>query len=143
MDNFQSALRFRLWEYTVSHSTLLLRHHEEDPAFSIDILFSGVIYLDIPDQFSGLAIATPTVTEEESLLRRCHKGKEPLPDYQSYLLQTGSSRYFVVASSCCVYEHQRGWDSSLLDYWNHPTGKLLYRKLNPAAMAYQQQNPPA
>ena len=141
MKSFISELRFRLWEYSVSHSTLLIRHHETDTSRTVDIIFSGVTYVEIPALFYGLEIGDPTAKEEESLLRRCQKVKEPLPTDKPYLIRTGNVRYFLVASSCRVYESQRGWESSLIDYWGPNEATLLYLSLNPAAVEYQRNNP--
>ena len=124
MESFKSELRFRLWEYSVSHSRLLLRHRDEATGLNTDILFSGVLYMELPDLFHGLELGTPTVSEQESLFRRWQRPmRSPCTPY---LLLTGKARYFVIAVSCQVYERQGSWNTSLIDSWSLQDAKLLY-----------------
>jgi hypothetical protein len=81
---------------------VLLRHRSDFA--TIDLLFSGVDYLEIPYRFNGLEIGAPTAQEEERLLARANKKKENgrLPDFDPYRLLTESRRCFVVAASCVL-----------------------------------------
>jgi hypothetical protein len=62
--SYTSNRVFKIWAYSVSHSTLLLRstNDEEDEVkamsdgFNIDIEFSWVGYLDLPRKLSGVSI---------------------------------------------------------------------------------------
>jgi hypothetical protein len=57
---------FKLWLYTVSHSTLIIRSErqypdvdydcEYSPNTTIDIVFSGVDYIALPDQLEEVEI---------------------------------------------------------------------------------------
>lgn len=136
MKTFASTQRFRMWEYTVSHSTLLLRHRSDFA--TVDIIFSGVDYLEIPDTFNGLEIGAPTAQEEERLLARANKKKENgrLPDFRPYLLLTESRRCFVVAASCVVCESKAGIQG-LFDWGDRSQINIVYTSLNPSAEEYQ------
>lgn len=136
MEAFASTQRFRMWEYIVSHSTLLLRHRSDFT--TVDIIFSGVGYLEIPDMFNGLIIGTPNAQEEERLLVRANKDEENgrLPDYRSYLLLTENRRFFVVAASCVICESEAGVQS-LLDWGDRSQINIIYTSLNPSAESYQ------
>jgi len=139
MEAFSSTQRFRMWEYIVSHSTLLLRHRSDFT--TVDIIFSGVDYLEIPDMFNGLIIGAPNAQEEERLLVRANKKEENgrLPTYRSYLLLTESRRFFVVAASCVICESEAGIQG-LLDWGDRSQINIIYTSLNPSAEAYQSQN---
>ena len=139
MKAFASTQRFRMWEYTVSHSTLLLRHRSDFT--TVDIVFSGVDYLEIPDVFNGLEIGAPNAQEKGRLLVRANKTQENgrLPSYRSYLLSTESRRFFVVAASCVICESEAGIQS-LRDWGDKSQINILYTSLNPAAEAYQSRN---
>jgi hypothetical protein len=136
--SFISTLRFRLWEHTVSHSTLLLRHRS--PSVTVDIIFSGVDYMEIPDLFNGLEIGSATAQEEERLLVRANKKRENLPSYRAYLLLTGNRRFFIVAANCVVCESESGI-AHLLSWGDRSQIKIVYTSLNPSAEEFQRRNP--
>ena len=46
---------FRLWKYSVSHSTLLLRSIDENRKI-VDLLFTDVLKVNIPVKLSGLCL---------------------------------------------------------------------------------------
>jgi len=63
---YQNKRKFRIWHYIVSHSTLIIRsekqyhdveyHFKYDPNCTIDIEFSGVEFISLPDIMNGLNI---------------------------------------------------------------------------------------
>jgi len=67
MGKYKSKRYFRIWFYTVSHSTLLIRSEKqysdvdyrinyEDPDTTIDLEFSAVDFISIPKDFDGVEI---------------------------------------------------------------------------------------
>jgi len=66
-NSFKSSRKFRIWMYTVSHSTLILRSEKQysdvdydlkydEPNITIDLIFSGVDFISIPDSFANLEV---------------------------------------------------------------------------------------
>jgi len=66
-NNFKSNRIFRIWMYTVSHSTLILRSEKQyvdvnydfkydDPEATIDLIFSAVDFISIPEWFDAVEI---------------------------------------------------------------------------------------
>ena len=60
--------RFQVWEYSNSHSSLLIRS-PEDPACreNIDLVCSGVRYLGIPSAWTGLELVDATESDAGTL----------------------------------------------------------------------------
>ncbi|NNT72139.1 hypothetical protein HKT18_13150 [Flavobacterium sp. IMCC34852] len=64
---FNSQRIYRIWMYTVSHSTLILRSEKQyfdvdyafkydEPDLTIDVIFNGVDFISIPDSFNEIEI---------------------------------------------------------------------------------------
>ena len=101
------ARTFQLWEYRVSHGSLLIRSPQtEDGGFAtnIDIVCTGVEYLALPRFIRGLQLleARPDeVRDLETVL-----GKELLPASVRIFASMGQ-RFPVVAASLKVDENQK------------------------------------
>ena len=65
--SFNSNRKYKIWMYTVSHSTLILRSEKqyfdvdydvkyEEPNITIDIIFTGVDFISLPDNFTEINI---------------------------------------------------------------------------------------
>ena len=65
--NYKSNRKCKIWMYTVSHSTLILRSEKQyfdvdydfkydEPNTTIDIIFTGVEFISIPDKFVEIDI---------------------------------------------------------------------------------------
>lgn len=64
--NYQSKRNFRIWHYIVSHSTLIVRSKKQyddvyysikySPNCTIDIEFSGVEFISLPSNLTGINI---------------------------------------------------------------------------------------
>jgi len=63
---YQSKRNFRIWHYIVSHSTLIIRSEKQyedveylikhSSNYTIDIEFSGVEFISLPEKLNGLNI---------------------------------------------------------------------------------------
>lgn len=141
MEGFKSDQFFKIWEYTVSHSTLLIRHDEAENDRVIDVAFGSVDYLQIPKGFIGLEIAEATEDEKDSLSSFIQKSPNGLPYNKVYVLITEGKRYYIVASFCNVYDHENGYDYNLLTYFNtNMDEQIIYQNLNPAAANFHERN---
>jgi hypothetical protein len=54
---FASERRFKVWRYGVGHSQLLLRSLPTEDQPCLDILFEGVLWIELPMNFDALAIS--------------------------------------------------------------------------------------
>ena len=64
----KSDRRFQLWNYTVSHCSLLLRSTKSDGFRTrIDVLFKGVCEFHLPTSFTGLSIAEASEADAQKL----------------------------------------------------------------------------
>lgn len=117
MINYNSNRLFKVWSYSVSHSSLLLRSTYEDDdeekaileGYNIDIEFSGVGYIDLPVMLNSISI---------------RELKEGIPDKfakysrslgYKYFEITSSQNYFLVASSCIVGKNNWNNDDRLIN----------------------------
>jgi len=95
---------FQLWEYHVSHGSLLIRS-PAGPEFdtSIDIICVGVEYLTAPRHLGELAVSEANDAEIgrlEEILRK------KLPRSRVWALECSHERFLVVAAALKVQEHR-------------------------------------
>lgn len=107
---------FRLWEYRVSHSQLLIRSpkHQQFPT-NVDIIFAGVEYLELPIRWENLSIGEGTeeeINEIRVLLKR------NMPHSKMYILHEGETRFKVVAAGMKVFENELDMFESSLESFN-------------------------
>lgn len=56
-ENFRSERRFEIWDYTVSHSQLLLRSAKTNSEQTrIEVLFKGVKLMNLPTYLDGISV---------------------------------------------------------------------------------------
>jgi hypothetical protein len=94
--------KFQLWEYKVSHGSLLVRSPKTAlDGFNVDLMFSGVEFVSLPRHMLGIALEEPTIVEWERVAGMCQKeiGRD-----QMYVLASQGHRYFIVAAGCRVAE---------------------------------------
>jgi hypothetical protein len=95
---------FQLWEYRVSHGSLLIRS-PAGPQFeaNIDIICVGVEYLAAPRQLGEIVISEATEVEIEKLEDILNK---KLPSSRVWVLQGGRHRSLLVAVALRVQEYR-------------------------------------
>ena len=95
--------RFQLWEYRVSHGSLLVRSPKgPDATTNVDLVFDGVEYICCPRMLRGAELVEATPEDIQRVRRDVGEVREP---DRLFVLVSGGARYFVVASSCRVDEH--------------------------------------
>ncbi|NVN96499.1 MAG: hypothetical protein HXX18_14580 [Bacteroidetes bacterium] len=87
---YQSERNFKIWHYIVSHSTLIIRSEKQyqdveylikyEPNCTIDIEFSGIEFISLPDRMKGIKI------RKENGVYRFDENKE----------------HYIKASSCII-----------------------------------------
>lgn len=109
---FSSPRTFKLWEYQVSHSQLLIRSpnapatQQSTECFTnIDLLFASVDYCALPHLIRGIEISAPTAAELEHL--EVVLGDRP--DFGDvFVLVSSGQRFPVVAGRLAITEND--WD---------------------------------
>jgi hypothetical protein len=101
MSLLDGSRSFRLWEYRVSHGSLLLRSPKNERfATNIDVVFVGVECVRMSTQLSGLRVVESMAAHFEEELA----DSGPLSgEVFSLLCSAGSG--LVVAAACKVSEH--------------------------------------
>lgn len=111
---------FVIWAYTVSHSTLILRSemkyidlpdYKEELGFNIDIEFSAVAYLDLPNKIPNIFLQEITVNIPERL-------KSYNSGYRVFEIVSEGKSYYVVAGNYLIGTNRwigkdRVWDMAL------------------------------
>ena len=104
---------FRIWAYTVSHGSLLLRspitypdiNYVPGPGdFNIDIEFSAVSYLELPESMHGISLREDSNNVPERLLRHLDDG------LRVFEIRSQGESYYVVAANYLIGKNQ--WDSN-------------------------------
>ncbi|MFH9823200.1 MULTISPECIES: hypothetical protein [Streptomyces] len=98
---------FKIWNYSFSYSSLLLRSAPKfDQDLRVDVLFSNVKRMNIPVKFAGLSIEDGEFEAERERL-----GIEEAPDepFKLFLLNGGPS--YVLATHCQWHEDHEWVDA--------------------------------
>ena len=96
--------KFQLWEYHVSHGSLLIRSPAE-PGLdtSVDIIFIGVQYLAAPRHLGQITISEANEIELASI-------KKTIPNKsiksRAWLLRNANQRFVVTAVAMKIEEHR-------------------------------------
>lgn len=104
MSELTKSREFQLWEYRVSHGSLLIRS-PAGPGIetSIDIICVGVEYLAAPRHLGKIAVSEATAAEVDRLEEIL--GKKLLRS-NVWALQGSRQRFLVVAAALKVQEHR-------------------------------------
>lgn len=94
--------RFQVWEYTVSHGSLLVRSPKNQQVENnVDVVLTGVEYLAVPRVLDGLSIEPPM--DED--LQRLNSAYGAFDRGHVFVLASGGNRHLVVAASCQISEN--------------------------------------
>lgn len=100
----ESGRRFRLWEFRVSHNQLLVRSpRNDDAATNTDVVFTGVVFMELPTDFDGLRIAegdSSRLDRIPALEGRRTRGMKV------YILTSAGREHLIVAASATVSENE-------------------------------------
>lgn len=95
---------FQIWEYRVSHGSLLIRSPAgPDVDTSIDIICVGVKYIALPSVLDDIILSEPAETEIQQLEEVLQK--RIAPPLRAWIFQTGARRFAVVGVALKVQEH--------------------------------------
>lgn len=110
---YQSDRNFRIWNYTVSHCSLLLRSimsfpdlddYSEETSYNIDIEISGVSFIGIPTTLRNLKIKE--ISED---LLPDHIDKELCKyDLKIFEFEEENERYYIIAAGLMIATNK--WD---------------------------------
>lgn len=99
----ESERRFQLWEYRVSHGSLMIRSPRiPDVDENIDVKFVGVEYLVVPRFFRGLRVE---LGDEHDARKVVSASGRNFDQSHVFKLTSQGVRYFIVALSCRVDRH--------------------------------------
>ena len=120
--NYSSDRQFRIWNYSVSHSTLFLRSYVFEESKdgkqitndTIDIEFWAVSYIDLPDTMDGLKIKLMSSDYPDRL-----KDKIKF-DLKVFELTNNQGTSYVIAGGCIVGKSS----------WDHDKGRFENLTLN-------------
>lgn len=94
--------RFQLWEYRVSHGSLLVRSPKSDGSpLNVDVAFVGVDYLAVPRVLDGLTVEGGREDDRVALVGTL--GEVDLEHL--FVLVSAGQRHPVVAVACRVSEN--------------------------------------
>src|SRR6476659_1805128 len=99
MEWTESDRSFRLWEFRVGHSQLLIRSARDrgvEGDVNLDLIFKGVFFLEVPDWFRGLSFRDATPAETGKLESRT--GVLQSKEGRFYTLLSEGRTYFVGAA---------------------------------------------
>jgi hypothetical protein len=120
MSAFTRGRQFQLWEYRVSHGSLLIR----SPAgpgreTSVDIICTGLEYLAAPRHLGEITVSEATQIELDRL-------QKILGSRFSPPLESLGERFLIVAASLKVQEHLGDIFESPFDYGGMTVNERLF-----------------
>lgn len=99
-----SDREFKIWDYRVSHGSLLIRSPKGTGiSRNVDLVFVGVDYMALPSRLHGAMLSFGTVEDRmtvTALIGDSYAG-------QVYVLVSEECRHFVVAAACQVDENDK------------------------------------
>jgi hypothetical protein len=105
MTNQNFTRTFQLWEYRVSHGSLLIRSPQnENTKTNIDIICSGVEYLAAPRFLRGIEILEAVPEDLQQLGKILGK---PVPASSVRIFASSGQRFPIVAASFKIEENER------------------------------------
>ena len=95
---------FKIWKYSVTHSMLLLRSpkNSEYPT-NIDLIFSGVKFIKLPNIFKGNSITSISIQEDQIIMDDFLNLDINLEEV--YVFNGDKIKYYVVASIINIEEN--------------------------------------
>lgn len=95
--------RFQLWEYRVSHGSMLLRSPKSPQVVNnVDIVFVGVEYLALPRMLRGVVVDRGN-EDDRIAVSAAFRDVEAV---RLFVLISGGRRYPIVAVACRVSENE-------------------------------------
>lgn len=104
---FQSDRKFKIWAYTVSHCSLLLRsvmkfpdedNYSQKTSYNIDIEFWAVSYINVPTSLDNIEIIE---IPKDSLPAYIDKSLSKY-DEKVFEIRTDDKKYYVIAGGLLV-----------------------------------------
>jgi hypothetical protein len=103
MSALTSGRQFQLWEYHVSHGSLLIRSPAgPGVATSVDIICVGVEYLAAPRHLGEIELSEATAEELRDIERTLQKKLQPS---RVWALQSSRGRFLIAAAALKIQEH--------------------------------------
>lgn len=99
----EESRAFRLWDYSVSHSSLLIRSPKDSANLTnVDLVFVGVEYVRLPATLGTISLSTASASDVAQEL-----GKRPSHrSAKGYRIQAGERDGFIIAAGLSVSEHE-------------------------------------
>lgn len=118
---FYSNRKFKIWAYTVSHSSLLIRSimqyddeegYSEGTSYNIDLEFSFVEYMDIKAVWDSISVST---VEKENLTSDL---KEKFGSYEGKIfeIESNKEKTYIVAHNLLIGTNKWGLEDRIFNY---------------------------
>ena len=101
---------FRIVDYSISHSVILLRKTEiiDVTPHNTDLLLGGVFYLEIPAWLEDITVEHGTEADWTYVRTRCWEETKVVDFYgreNIFVFKCGDKKYFIGANSLKVFEN--------------------------------------
>ena len=94
---------FEFWEFRVSHTQLLIRSpRTKDQPRNIDVIFSGVAYVNLPTKLGPIEIASATA---DDLSRARSDFRDDVVAGDVHVFVSGNKRWVIVAAAMRTNEN--------------------------------------
>ena len=107
---------FQLWEYRVSHGMLLVRSPKDAThSVNVDVMLSGVVYVELPRHLPELELDEP-LGEEVERARATLGGRRLERGEHVFVFQCQGRRHLVIAAGVSTEENELDiFDSQFAD----------------------------
>lgn len=100
---YESQRMFLVWDYDFERASLLLRSSQDEKyKTTIDIIFLGVYYMELPSRITSLEIRESDV---EDLLYFESKTGDYFAYSNHFVIFSNQTKHFISAGACAVYEN--------------------------------------
>jgi hypothetical protein len=106
---------FRIWSYISSHSFLLIRSpmlffdnegFNTDTSYNIDLEFTEVVYMEIPEIFNELKIVVKNIKDIPNRIQ-----DKVTQNTKIFELQTNRNIYYILAMNLVIGKNEWGTES--------------------------------
>lgn len=117
---FESDQYFRLNDYQISHSQLLIRGEKVDGENNIDLIFEGTQFINCPIHLQGIKIYE--LIEEEIIIRNI----ENKYNHRVFLIITESKEYYIKTGVLRIYKNSLSNGESSVDMTGNGQENLIW-----------------
>ena len=117
---YESKSLYRILDYHISHSCLLIRGIEGEGAYNIDLVFEGTELIFSPIFLNGLKVYQLNSIEINK------RGIDNKDNFKVFIIQSGDHEYYIKTAILRIYKNTLLYDKSSIDMTGKGQENLIW-----------------